>query len=53
MINLNIPMHISLHPGWLQDKEEFFNDIRYFFESKGVNIHDYTNSGNFFDILID
>ena len=26
--DLNVPMHISLHPGWKTDKEQYFKDIK-------------------------
>lgn len=51
LMDLNIPMHISLHPAWKQDKIKFFDDIRPFFFAKGIDISKYPQDG-FYDIVI-
>ena len=30
LINLNIPMHVSFHPGWSLDRENFYQNIKTF-----------------------
>jgi FkbM family methyltransferase len=50
--DLNIPMHISLHPGWKQDKDLFFENIMPFFLHKGIDIYEFKKYGDFFDITI-
>lgn len=49
--DLNIPMHISLHPGWKSDKQKYFRDILPFFEHKKVNIGNF-NPRDFFDVEV-
>lgn len=49
---LNVPMHISLHPGWKSNKEQFFEDINPFFLYKGIDVSNFTKRGNFFDVTI-
>lgn len=49
---LNIPMHISLHPGWISNKTKFFNDIKPFFEYKNIDTSQYLNRDGFYDIEI-
>jgi FkbM family methyltransferase len=50
--DLNVPMHISLHPGWKTDKEQYFKDIVPFFNHKNINTTNISNRGDFFDISI-
>lgn len=47
---LNIPMHISLHPGWATDKEKYFRDIIPFLVKKNIDITNLHERGNFFDV---
>jgi len=47
---LNIPMHISLHPGWKTDKEKYFRDIIPFLAHKKIDITNIHERGNFFDV---
>lgn len=49
--DLNIPMHISLHPFWKSDKEKFYQDITPFFNYKGIDISN-KKGMNFFEIEI-
>jgi FkbM family methyltransferase len=49
--NLNVPMHISLHPGWKSDKDKFYKDVLPFFEHKKVNIFNF-NPREFFDVEV-
>jgi FkbM family methyltransferase len=38
LINLNVPMHISIHYPFAVNKQEFSKKIRPFFEAKNINI---------------
>ncbi len=48
--DLNVPMHISFHPGWKEDQEQFYIDVIPFLNYKGINTDDIKQRGNFFDI---
>lgn len=48
---LNLPMHISLHPGYKDDKDKYYDDIIPFFIHKGVNIFKH-GTAEFFDVEI-
>ena len=50
--DLNVPMHISLHPGWKTDKEQYFKDIIPFFKHKNIDTTNISSRGDFFDISI-
>lgn len=50
--NLNVPMHISFHPGWKEDRKAFFNDVIPFLEHKKIDVSNLENLGNFFDLII-
>lgn len=50
--NLDVPIHLSLHPGWAVNKDEFYNKITPFLIHKGVDISGIKERGNFFDIVI-
>lgn len=50
--NINIPMHISLHPGWANDKTDYYNKITPFLIHKGIDVSNIDQRGNFFDIQI-
>jgi len=50
--DLNVPMHVSLHPGWKEDKEYFYKTIKPFFEYKEIDVSNIENYGNYFDIVI-
>ena len=47
---LDVPMHLSLHPGW---KPEFFEKVKPFLIYKKVDVSNIEQRGNFFDITID
>lgn len=47
---LNIPMHISLHPGWAADKEQYFRDIIPFLSKKNIDTSNIYARGDFFDV---
>lgn len=49
--DLNVPMHISLHPGWKTNRERFYEDVVPFFIHKGVDISGY-RSRDFYDIEV-
>lgn len=51
--DINIPMHISLHPGWIDNKADYYDKIIPFLVHKGVDVSDIDRRGNFFDIQID
>ena len=38
LMNLNIPMHVSLHFEFAQNKQQYIQDISKFLEKKGINI---------------
>lgn len=38
LINLNVPMHVSLHFEFARDKQSFLNNISEFLRSKNINI---------------
>lgn len=50
--DLNIPMHISLHPGWAEDKNIYYSKILPFLIHKRVDITNIEKRGNFFDIRV-
>jgi FkbM family methyltransferase len=50
--NLNLPMHISFHPAWKDDRAAFYESIKPFLIHKGVDVSNIENYGNFFDITI-
>lgn len=50
--DLKVPMHISLHPGWKHNREEFFEKINPFFVYKGIDTSNFKSYGNFFDVTI-
>ena len=49
--DVNLPMHISLHPNFKEDKDKFFKDIAPFFKHKGIDIFKYKELSGF-DITI-
>jgi len=36
--DLNVPMHISFHPGWKEDKKAFFDSVIPFLEHKKIDV---------------
>ncbi len=49
LMNLNVPMYISFHPG-LGDTEKFFEDVKPFLIKKGYDINQYPHNELYFDI---
>ena len=49
MVNLNVPMYISFHPG-LTDKNKFFEEVKPFFIKKGFDINNYPHDELYFEI---
>ncbi len=49
---LNVPMHISFHPGWKEDKQYFFDSVIPFLEHKNIDVSNLESLGNFFDLTI-
>jgi FkbM family methyltransferase len=50
--DLNVPMHISFHPGWKEDRKAFFNSMTPFLEHKKIDVSNLEQLGNFFDLTI-
>lgn len=50
--NLHVPMHISFHPGWKEDREAFYKSVEPFLIHKGVDVSNMRDYGNFFDLTI-
>lgn len=50
--DLNIPMHISLHPGYKNDIVKYYSDIMPFFDHKRIRLDNY-NVRDFFDVYFD
>ena len=53
LMELNVPMHISFHPGFKTDKNKFFNDVKPFLIKKGFDIEKYPHNKDFFEIEIE
>ena len=51
--DINVPMHISLHPGWIDNKADYYSKIIPFLVHKGIDVSNIEQRGNFFDIQID
>lgn len=49
--NLNLPMHISLHPGWKSNKAQYYTDIIPFFNHKGVDLSTF-GPRDFYDVEV-
>jgi autotransporter strand-loop-strand O-heptosyltransferase len=49
LVNLNVPMYISFHPG-LTDVENFFEEVKPFLIKKGYDINNYPHDELFFEI---
>lgn len=49
---LDVPMHISFHPGWKEDRLAFYNSVKPFLIHKGIDVSNIENYGNFFDLTI-
>ncbi len=49
LVNLNVPMYISFHPG-LSDKNKFFEEVKPFFIKKGFDINNYPHDELYFEI---
>ena len=52
LMNLDVPMFISFHPGFKYDKVKFFEDVKPFLIKKGFDINNYPHNKQFFDIQI-
>jgi len=50
LLNLNVPMWISFHPGFFNNKEIFFEKVKSFLIHKGYDISKYPHGEEFFDI---
>jgi FkbM family methyltransferase len=50
--NLNLPMHISFHPGWKEDRVAFYKSVKPFLIHKGIDVSSLESYGNFFDLTI-
>lgn len=50
--DIDVPMHISMHPGWFEDKEQFLKDITPFLKAKGIDTSNLSSKGDFFDVSI-
>lgn len=50
--DLNVPFHLSFHPGWKADKEQFYSDVTPFLIHKKVDVTNLRGLGDFFDITI-
>lgn len=50
--DLNVPIHLSLHPGWAADRELFYDKVIPFLVHKGIDVSNIREYGNFFDIVI-
>jgi FkbM family methyltransferase len=51
--DLNLPMHISFHPGWKENRKAFYESVNPFLIHKGVDVSNIENYGNFFDLTIE
>jgi FkbM family methyltransferase len=49
--NLNVPMHISFHPG-MKDKKAFYESVKPFLIHKGVDTSHIESYGDLFDLTI-
>lgn len=52
IINLDIPMHVSLHPQYAKDRVEFVKNIKPFFEKRGIDIESGCYHKDFFDVEV-
>lgn len=52
LINLNVPMHISFHPGWAHNRDLFYKNIEPFLTKKGFDIDIVKTFGDFFELKI-
>lgn len=48
--DLNVPMQISLHPGYKINTEQYFEDIIPFLIKKNIEIENISQRGDFFDV---
>jgi FkbM family methyltransferase len=51
--DLNLPIHISFHPGWKENRKAFYESVKPFLIHKGINVSNIENYGNFFDLTIE
>jgi hypothetical protein len=50
--DLNVPMHISFHPGWKEDRQSFYDSVIPFLKHKQIDVSNLESLGNFFDLTI-
>lgn len=50
---LNVPMHISFHPGWSSNKDEFFHKILPFLLAKNFDLNNYPHEKSFFELTFE
>jgi hypothetical protein len=50
--DLNVPMHISFHPGWKEDRKSFYDSVIPFLKHKQIDVSNLESLGNFFDLTI-
>jgi len=53
LMELDVPMCISFHPGFFSDKTIFYESVKPFLVKKGYDINKYPHGEDFFDITID
>jgi FkbM family methyltransferase len=52
LMNLNVPMYISFHPGWAHNREQYYSNITPFLIKKGFDIDIVKTFGDFFELKI-